>query len=73
MRISQHGKPVRLKIPDKIVAVRKLVKVYGWAKPDRVEISATDTLSAFIESIRQAPRPRQCGMAEQAEDNGERG
>jgi hypothetical protein len=67
------GKPVKLRIPDKIAAVKELVRVCGWAKPDRVELSATDPLSAFIESIRQAPKPRQNGMAEQAEDNGERG
>ena len=42
------GKPVKLRIPDKIAAVRELVRMCGWAKPDRVEISGTDTLTDFI-------------------------
>ena len=50
------GKPVKLKIPDKIAAVKELVRMCGWAKPDRVEISGTDTLTDFIQSIRQAGR-----------------
>ena len=29
-----------IKIPDNISAVRELVRTYGWAKPDRVELSA---------------------------------
>jgi hypothetical protein len=61
------GKPVKLKIPDKIAAVRELVKICGWAQPDRVE-STRDTLADFIDSIRNAPR--RPGMAAYAEDNG---
>ena len=34
------GQLVRIKIPDNISAVRELVRMYGWAKPDRVELSA---------------------------------
>jgi hypothetical protein len=67
------GKPVRIRIPDKIAAVKELVRVCGWAKPDRLELSATDTLADFINSIRKAGGPRQHVMAEHAEDNGERG
>jgi hypothetical protein len=47
------GKAVKLRIPDKIAAVKELVRVCGWAKPDRVELSATDTLAEFINSIRK--------------------
>ena len=40
---------------------------------ERTELTleATDTLAAFIDSIREAPR--RTGMAAYAEDNGERG
>ena len=65
------GKPVKLKIPDKIAAVKELTKMCGWAQPNRIELSARDTLAEFIDSIRQAPR--RPGMAAYAEDNGERG
>jgi hypothetical protein len=64
------GKPVKLRIPDKIAAVRELVRVCGWAKPDRLELSTRDTLADFIESIREAPRPRHHGAVENAEANG---
>jgi hypothetical protein len=62
------GKPVKLKIPDKIAAVRELVRICGWAQPARLELSARDTLADFIDSIRSAPRHP--GMAAHAEDNG---
>jgi hypothetical protein len=65
------GKPVKLKIPDKIAAVKELTKICGWAQPERFELSATDTLADFIDSIREAPR--RTGMAAYAEGNGERG
>ena len=64
------GKPVKLKIPDKIAAVKELVRICGWAQPARVELSTRDTLAEFIESIRQAP-PRRPGMMALAEANGE--
>jgi hypothetical protein len=48
------GKPVKLRIPDKIAAVKELTKMCGWAQPDRIELAATDTLEEFINSIRQA-------------------
>ena len=72
------GKPVKLRIPDKIAAAKELVRVCGWAQPNRIELSATDTLGEFINSIRQAGGPRQLAIAERgallhAEDNGERG
>ena len=57
------GKPVKLRIPDKIAAVKELVRICAWAQPARLELSATDTLADFITSIRQAP-PRRPGMAE---------
>jgi hypothetical protein len=60
------GKPVKLRIPDKIAAA----KMCGWASPERFELSATDTLAEFIDSIRMAPR--RTGMADYAQDNGER-
>ena len=62
-------KPVKLKIPDKISAVRELVRICGWAQPARLELSARDTLADFIDSIRNAPRHP--GMVAHAEDNGE--
>jgi hypothetical protein len=62
------GKPVKLRIPDKIAAVKELVRICAWAQPARVELSARDTLAEFIASIRQAPR--RPGMAAYAEDNG---
>ena len=65
------GKPVKLRIPDKIAAVKELVRICGWAKPDRVELSTRDTLEEFIAAIREAPRPRHHGMVENAEANGE--
>ena len=55
----EDGKPVRLRIPDKIAAVKELVRICGWAKPDRVEPSATDTLAEFISSIRKSGGPAQ--------------
>jgi hypothetical protein len=57
------GKPVKLRIPDKIAAVKELTKICAWAQPAHQELSATDTLADFIASIRQAP-PRRPGMAE---------
>ena len=65
------GKPMKLKIPDKIAAVKELTKICGWAQPERFELSATDTLADFINSIREAPR--RTGMPAYAEANGERG
>ena len=62
---------MKLRIPDKIAAAKELVQVCECAKPDRVELSATDTLGDFINSIRKAERPRQHVM-DYAEDNGER-
>ena len=38
------GKPVKLRIPDKIAAAQLLVKMCGRANPERVELSAKDTL-----------------------------
>ena len=73
------GKPVKLRIPDKIAAVKELTKICGWAEPNRIELSATDTLAEFISSIREAGGPRQLAEAERrggprhAEANGERG
>jgi hypothetical protein len=67
----ENGQPVKLRIPDKIAAVKELTKMCGWAQPNRIELSARDTLAEFIDSIRQAPR--RPGMAAYAEDNGERG
>jgi hypothetical protein len=63
------GKPVKLRIPDKIAAVKELVKICGWAQPSRVELSTRDTLAEFIDSIRQAP-PRRPGMAAHVEATG---
>ena len=42
---------------------------------ERTELTleATDTLAAFIDSIREAPRPRHPGMAKHVKANGERG
>jgi hypothetical protein len=72
------GKPVKLKIPDKIAAVRELVRICGWAQPARLELSARDTLGDFINSIREAGGPRQLAEMESrgvrrpyTEDNGE--
>ena len=66
-----EGKPVKLRIPDKIAAAKELVRICGWAQPNRIELSARDTLAEFIDSIRQAPR--RPGMSAYAEDNGGRG
>ncbi len=67
------GKPVKLRIPDKIAAVKELVRMCGWAKPDRVELSATDTLAEFVNSIRKSGRPQENGNGglPHAEDNRE--
>jgi hypothetical protein len=51
--------------------VKELTKMCGWAQPNRFELSATDTLADFVDSIREAPR--RTGMAAYAQDNGERG
>ena len=64
----ENGQPVKLRIPDKIAAVKELTKMCGWAQPNRIELSTRDTLAEFIDSIRQAPR--RPGMAAYAEDNG---
>jgi hypothetical protein len=65
------GKPVKLRIPDKIAAVKELTKMCGWAQPNRIELSARDTLADFIDSIREAPR--RSSIADYAEANGKRG
>ena len=65
------GKPVKFRIPDKIAAVKELTKMCGWAQPNRIELSARDTLAEFIASIREAPR--RTGIPAYAEENGERG
>ena len=49
-RTGDHGTEVRM--PDKIAAAQLMVKMCGWANPERVELSATDTLAEFIQSIR---------------------
>jgi hypothetical protein len=67
------GNPVKLRTPDKIAAAKELTRICGWVQPNRIELSATDTLGEFIRSIREAGGPRQPIMAEHAEDNGERG
>ena len=51
------GMPVKLRIPDKIAAVKELTKMCGWAQPNRIELSATDTLADFVNSIREAGGP----------------
>ena len=61
------GKPVKLRIPDKIAAAKELTKICGWASPSRIELAATDTLAEFIQSIREA------GGAETARHGGARG
>ena len=71
------GMPVKLRIPDKIAAVKELTKMCGWAQPNRIELSATDTLADFVNSIREAGGPRQLAASEHgrplhAEANGER-
>lgn len=63
------GKPVKPPYSDKIAAAKELVRVCGWAKADRVELSATDTLADFISSIRRAERPRHPVMENHAEAN----
>ena len=68
-RTGEHGTEVRM--PDKIAAAQLLVKMCGWAQPNRIELSARDTLAEFITSIREAPR--RTGIPDYAEANGERG
>jgi hypothetical protein len=63
-------KLVRVKIPDKIAAVKELTRMCGWAKPDRVEISATDTLTEFIQSIRKSGGHGQSGRLPHENVNG---
>jgi hypothetical protein len=63
--------PLNLGFPTKIAAVTELTRMCGWAQPDRIELSATDTLAEFINCIREAPR--RPGMTDYAEANGERG
>ena len=46
-RNGEHGSEVRM--PDKIAAAQLLVKMCGWANPERVELSATDTLAEFVQ------------------------
>ena len=60
---------MKLRIPDKIAAVKELTKMCGWAQPDRIELAATDTLAEFINSIRQSGRLAHLGLAH-VEDNG---
>ena len=50
------GKPVKFRIPDKIAAAKELTRICGWAQPNHIELSATDTLAEFVRSIREAPR-----------------
>ena len=71
------GKPVKLRIPDKIAAAKELVRICGWAKPNRIELSATDTLGELsTPSARPGAETARHGGARgllHAEDNGERG
>ncbi len=46
-------------MPDKIAAAQLLVKICGWANPERVELSATDTLAEFVQSLRKSGWPEQ--------------
>ena len=69
-RRVRNGQPVKLRIPDKIAAVKELTKMCGWAHPNRIELSARDTLADFIDSIREAPR--RPAVPVYAEDNRER-
>jgi hypothetical protein len=68
----ENGQPVKLRIPDKIAAVKELTKMCGWAQLNRIELSARDTLAEFIDSIRESGRLAHMGPA-YAEANGERG
>ena len=65
------GKPVKLRIPDKIAAVKELTRICGWAQPNRIELAATDTLAEFIQSIRESSRLAHV-MPAHAEDNNQR-
>lgn len=47
---------MRIRIPDKIAAVKELVRICASAKPDRLELSAADTLADFINSVRKSER-----------------
>ena len=46
-------------MPDKIAAAQLLVKMCAWGNPERVELSANDTLAEFIQSIRHLGRTNQ--------------
>ena len=60
---KEAGGNIEIRIPDKIAAVKELTRMCGWAKPDRVELAATDTLAEFIQSIRQGGQPARPDMA----------
>ena len=45
-------------------AVKELTKICGWAQPTRLELSATDTLAEFVNSIREAGGARQRATTE---------
>lgn len=57
VRRRDQGTEVRM--PDKIAAAQLLVKICGWANPERVELSATDTLAEFVQSLRKSGWPEQ--------------
>ena len=68
----ENDQPVKLRIPDKIAAVKELTKMCGWAQPNRIELAATGTLAEFIDSIRQA-RTRRHSLAAYTRKRTERG
>jgi hypothetical protein len=45
-----------IRMPDKIAAVTQIAKMCGWHTPDKIHLQAEDTLTAFMQSIRQANR-----------------
>ena len=60
-------------MPDKIAAATQLAKMCGWHAPDKIELDATDTLTAFVQSLRQADQRRRDGQYPSIPINGQDG
>ena len=44
-----------IKMPSKIAALQELGRILGWHAADKVQISASDSLGAYIVSLRARP------------------
>lgn len=44
---------LEVKMPDKLKAAAELIKLCGWAEPDRIQVEAGDSLAHLVARIRK--------------------